>query len=134
MHIFALFVNGERSPSIVASYAECLEYVARLTDARDITCNNHTPPQLQHLGQGALERRLRLTRGGCDVELIEAHSAVTGEPMTFAIKLQASDAPNSFEPQVLQPLISMRLKDSQSCAIPHRTLKTVRGRRPKVLI
>lgn len=138
MHIFSVTVNHETEPSIIASYPECLEYIARLTDARGIVTDNvgssRGTTELAHLGQCTLERRRRLISGALPCEHIAARSAFTGKPMAFVIKLVDVDVPKGFEPQILQPIIGVRLKDTSSAAIPNRTLETTRGRRGKVLI
>lgn len=137
MHIFSVTVNRETEPSIIASYPECLEYIARLTDVRGIITDNNTdqaPAAISHLGLNVQRRRGRLIKGVQTQEHITANSVFTGKPMEFTIKLVNIDAPKDFAPQVLQPIIGIRLKDSDSVAIPHRTLITSYGRQSKTLI
>lgn len=137
MHIFSVTVNCESEPSIIASYPECLEYIARLTDSRGIVTDNNTaqvPLGISHLGLNVQRRRGRLIKGIQSEEHIIANDAFTGSTVEFTIKLVDVDAPKGFTPQVLQPIIGMRLKDSTSVAIPHRALVTSYGRQGKVLI
>lgn len=136
MHIFSVTVNQEDEPSIIASYPECLEYIAKLTDSWGIDSDNFPDGtrELVHLGQFTLERRRRLVRKEVDHEIVTAVSVYTRKPIQFTIKHVKSDAPKGFVPQIIHPIIGVRLKDSGIEARPNMVLTTSRGRQGKVLI
>ena len=135
--LFALYYGAESSPSIVGSYYDCLEYAARICDSRDLYSDNgterFTKAPLEHIGYAAPRRVRDLAAGKIEAEHLTGRLALTGTPITLTIKYHGQ-APYSVQATVLKPLISVRLCDTDADTRPTRTMKTVDGHRPAVLI